>query len=117
MTTNQPLRSLDAAGVRLALGSDAGGEEANPFLNMMLATMHRLNPREALSREQALLAYTSGGAYAEGQADVRGMIKLGMTADLALLSQDVLAAPIEQLPATESVLTLIGGKIVHEILP
>jgi predicted amidohydrolase YtcJ len=114
MATNQPLRSLLAAGVPLALGSDAGGDAASPYLNMMLATQHRLNPKEALTREQALLAYTSGGAMAEGQESIRGMIKAGMTADMAMLSQDVLTAPLERLPATVSLLTVIGGRVVHE---
>jgi predicted amidohydrolase YtcJ len=42
------------------------------------------------------------------------MIKAGMTADMAMLSQDVLTAPLERLPATVSLLTVIGGRVVHE---
>jgi predicted amidohydrolase YtcJ len=108
------LKSLVRAGIPLALGSDAGGKEANPFLNMMLAAAYRANPSEALSRQEALLAYTSGGAYAEGQEKVRGAIRAGLVADLALLSQDVLTVPLNALPSTISVLTIVGGEIVHE---
>jgi predicted amidohydrolase YtcJ len=111
-----PLKSLLAEGIPVALGSDAGGEGANPFLNIMLATLHPLNPAEALTREQALLAYTSGGAFAEGEEGVRGIIRAGMRADLALLSQDILSAPVEALPETRSVLTVVGGKVAHEAL-
>lgn len=108
------LRSLLAAGVPLSLGSDAGGDGSNPFLNIMFAVRYDRNPVEALSREQALAAYTLGGAYAEGQERVKGRIAVGMKADLALLSQDVLTAPVERLPATISLLTVVDGVVVYE---
>jgi predicted amidohydrolase YtcJ len=37
-----------------------------------------------------------------------------MLADLAILSQDIFTAPPDALPVTVSVLTLVGGKVVHE---
>ena len=113
-TERMLLKSVVQAGIPLALGSDAGGTEANPYLNMMLAVAYRANPSEALSRNEALLAYTAGGAYAEGQEMVRGAIREGLAADVALLSQDVLTVPLNALPATTSVLTIVNGKIVHE---
>jgi predicted amidohydrolase YtcJ len=109
-----PLKSLISSGIPLAIGSDAGGDGANPWLNLMLATFHPMNPPEALTREQALAAYTAGGAYAEGKEADRGMIRAGMQADLALLSQDVLAVPPPELPKTRSLLTIVDGKIAHE---
>jgi predicted amidohydrolase YtcJ len=108
------LKSLVEGGIPLAIGSDAGGDGMNPWLNLMLATIHPMNPAEALTREQALTAYTAGGAHAEGKEAERGMIRVGMQADLALLSQDVLAVPPPQLPATRSLLTIVGGKVAHE---
>jgi hypothetical protein len=107
-------RSLLKAGVPLAIGSDSGGPETNPFLNMMLACTYAGNPGEALSREEALLAYTAGGAFVERQEEKRGRIKPGLAADLAVLSQDVLTTPLESLPATHSLLTLVDGEVVFE---
>ena len=75
------LKSILDEGIPLALGSDAGGDGANPWLNIMLATIHPMNHAEALTREQALTAYTAGGAYAEGKEADRGMIRAGMQAD------------------------------------
>ena len=44
----------------------------------------------------------------------KGTLSPGMLADIAMLSQDIFTAPPDALPATFSVLTLVGGKVVHE---
>jgi predicted amidohydrolase YtcJ len=111
--TYQPLRSLIEAGIPVALGSDGPN---NPYLNMMFAAMHPTNPKEAITIEQAVKAYTKGSAYAEFMEKEKGMIKAGMLADLVVLSQDIFSIPLQALPATESVLTMINGKIVYSTL-
>jgi predicted amidohydrolase YtcJ len=110
-----PLRSLLAAGIPLALSSDSNSvdDTANPFLNIMIAVSYPRRPDEALTREQALRAYTAGGAYAEREEAHKGTIMRGMAADLAVLSQDILIAPLEALPATTSLLTVVDGAIIH----
>jgi predicted amidohydrolase YtcJ len=40
-----------------------------------------------------------------------------MLADLAILSQDIFSIPVEGLPATTSVVTIVGGRVVHEAQP
>jgi hypothetical protein len=109
----QPVRSTLAAGVPLAIGSDGPG---NPFLNLMFAVTHPTRPDEALTREQAVVAYTRGSAYAEFAEREKGTLAPGMLADLAVLSQDIFTVPVQALPATTSVLTLVGGAIVHDAL-
>lgn len=104
-------RSLLARGVPLALGSDG---PLNPYLNMMFVTDHLANPPEALSIEQALAAYTRGAAHAQREETRKGIIAPGMAADLAVLSQDITRVPAASLPDTESVMTIIGGRIVLE---
>ena len=42
----------------------------------------------------------------------RGTLEPGKLADLAVLSQNILEIPAEALPATEAVLTMVGGKII-----
>lgn len=109
----QPLASVLDAGVPIALGADAGGEARNPWLNVMLAVAHPANPGEALTVEQAVIAYTRGAAVAERMEAEKGTLAPGMLADLAVLSQDVFTVPADALPGTTSVLTVIGGQIVH----
>jgi predicted amidohydrolase YtcJ len=109
----QPLRSLVEAGIPLALGSDG---PLNPFLNIHGAASHPNNPAEALSVEEALLAYTRGAAYAEFTDHEKGILAPGMLADLAVLSQDIFSIALQELPSTRAVLTMVGGRIVHDEL-
>jgi predicted amidohydrolase YtcJ len=105
------LKSTVAAGIPLALGSDG---PLNPYLNLMFATVAAGNPAEAISREQAIAAYTRGSAMAEFAEDRKGTLTAGAMADLAVLSQDVFKVPTDVLPQTTSVLTIVGGRVVYE---
>jgi predicted amidohydrolase YtcJ len=108
------LKGFVTAGIPLALGSDGGVKEQNPFLNLMLAVLVPSAPSQALTREQALTAYTSGGAYAEGQEKRKGRLAPGFAADLAVLSHDVLTVPTPQIPETTSLLTMVDGEVIFE---
>ena len=105
------VRSLLAAGIPLGIGSDG---PRNPFLNLMFAITNPNTPSESLSREEAVAAYTSGSAYAEFAERDKGMLAPGMLADLAVLSADIFAIPPTALPATVSVLTLVGGRVAYD---
>jgi predicted amidohydrolase YtcJ len=107
----QPLRSLLAAGIPLAFGSDG---PTNPYLNIMFASLDPDRPSEAITREQAVVAYTLTSAYAEFAEKDTGSLEPGKLADLAVLSQDIFTVDASELPKTESVLTMVGGKIVYD---
>jgi predicted amidohydrolase YtcJ len=111
-----PLQSLLKAGIPVAFGSDG---PLNPYLNILFAVTHPANPPEALTREQAVTAYTRGAAYAEFAETQKGTLAPGMVADLAVLSQDIFTVPLGDLPKTESVLTILGGEITYDaaVLP
>ena len=104
-------RSLIDLGIHYAIGSDG---PINPFLNIMFASIHPARPAEAITREQAVRAYTAGSAFAELSETKKGSIAKGMLADLAVLSQDIFAVPADALPGTTSVMTIVGGKIVYD---
>lgn len=104
-----PVKSLLKAGIPIALGSDG---PMNPGLNILLATT--ANAAEAITREEAIDAYTRGAAYAEGMENEKGTIAAGKLADLAILSQDIFRVPAEALPETVSVLTIVDGKVAYD---
>jgi predicted amidohydrolase YtcJ len=107
----QPMKSLIDAGIPLAIGSDG---LLNPYLNILWATTHPANPKEALTREQAVVAYTAGSAYAEFAERDKGQLIPGALADLAVLSADLFSVPHDELPKIQSVLTLLSGRPVHD---
>jgi predicted amidohydrolase YtcJ len=109
----QPIKSLLAANVDLALGSDG---PLNPFLNMMFAILHPGNPGEAMTREQVMHAYTMGSASAEFAERDKGSLTPGKLADLAVLSQDIFTVDPTMLPGTRAVLTIVNGRVIRDEL-
>ena len=107
----QPLKSLVKAGIPLALGSDG---PLNPYMGIMFASLHPDRPAEAITREEAVTAYTLGSAYAEFAEKDKGSLAPGKLADIAVLSQDIFTVAPDALPGTTALLTLVGGKVAYE---
>ena len=102
-----PLRSLVAAGARLALGSDAPVAPLDPWTAMSAATARARqdgrgpwHAEQALTRHEALTASTRG----------RGRIRVGDPADLAVLDVDPLTASEAEFAAMPVAATLIAGR-------
>jgi predicted amidohydrolase YtcJ len=117
-------RSLLDAGARLAFGSDWSVAPLNPLLGIDAAVNRRTldgkHPagwfaEQKIRVSEAIEAYTIGSAYAASQERDRGSLEAGKLADLVVLSRDILAASErDRIAATEVVLTVVGGKIVHD---
>jgi len=117
-----PWRSLAAAGARLAFGSDAPIETANPWHGLFAAVHRRVpgdgrsdwRPSESVGVETGLAAYTTGPALALGRAD-EGHLEAGARADLAILnvSLDTLLAADERLGVVRARATFVDGREVH----
>ena len=105
------MKTLLLKGIPLGIGSDG---PFNPFLNIMFAVTHPRRPSEAISREEAVIAYTVTNAFAEFEEQNKGTLTVGKVADLAVLSQDIFKISIPALPQTKSVLTMVNGKIVYD---
>jgi predicted amidohydrolase YtcJ len=110
----EPLQSLLDHDIPLALGTDGIGHVMSPWVDIYLTNVHLTHPSEAISLDEAVRAYTRGSAYAEFEEQRKGTLAPGMLADLAVLSQDVFTAPQGAIPATMSVLTLVGGDVVWD---
>ncbi|MFF7501295.1 amidohydrolase [Streptomyces lavendulae] len=116
-----PVRAMLDRGLTVAAGTDATRVSSyNPWVALhWLVTGRTVGgtalrpPAELLDRQEALGLYTRGGARLTGEEDVKGVLREGCYADLAVLSQDYLTVPEEVIPDIESVLTVVGGRIVH----
>ena len=118
-----PFRTLIDTGAVLAFGSDAPVERFNPFLGIYTAVTRKRNPdypeggwypQENITVQEAVKAYTFGGAYAAGEEDRRGTIAPGKLADMIVLSQNIFEIPLDQIRETEVEMTIFNGEIVHE---
>ena len=110
-------------GSTIAAGSDYPVELANPFDGLYSAITrmdHNQLPEngwrasEVLSREDALRAFTLGGAYAAHQEFKLVSLEQGKWADFILVDQDYFKVPIEQLYKTQVLQTWIAGTLRYE---
>jgi hypothetical protein len=116
-----PIARIRELGIPLACGTDANRATSyNPWIGLhWLVTGKTLGgaklqgDRNLLDRTEALRLYTSGGAWVSGEEGKKGTLETGKFADLAILSADYFGVPTEQIKDIESVLTMVGGKVVY----
>lgn len=121
-----PFGSLVAACARLAAGSDWTVSSMNPLEAMQVAVTRRspvdgkgepLNPDEAISLEQIVRAYTTGGAWVNAEESSTGSLECGKAADFIVLDQDIFKIAPEKIGQTKVICTLLDGKPVFGALP
>jgi hypothetical protein len=69
--------------------------------------------RNCLSREEALRLYTQGSSWFSTETGKKGALAQGQLADLAVLTDDYFSVPDEAIKSIESLMTVVGGKVVH----
>jgi predicted amidohydrolase YtcJ/microsomal dipeptidase-like Zn-dependent dipeptidase len=121
-------RTLQKAGVRLSFGSDWPGTNAawytaDPIQGMYAAvTRQTLDgrpeggwyPEERVDLETSLRAYTVNNAWAAGEEGLKGMVRPGLLADLAVWDRDPFAGPAPTLKDRKVLITMVGGRVVFE---
>ena len=71
------------------------------------------HPKQCLSREEALRMFTLDAAYAAFEEDIKGSLTPGKLADVTVLSKDIMTIAEEEIPLTEVVYTIVGGRVVY----
>ena len=125
ISRSPPIVTALRQGVRVGGGTDAHRVMSyNPFVSLKWMTDGRtvdgLPTRgrgELVTREMALRLYTSGSAWFAFDETRRGTLEAGKLADLAVLDRDYLTVPADDLPKLQSLLTMVGGRIVHAAAP
>ena len=118
-------KSLLVSKARLAFGSDWYVAPPTPLMGIYAAVTRRTLdekrpggwvPEQKIAVEDALRAYTSGGAYAGFSEGTRGILKKGMLADLTMIDRDLTRIAPETIRDARIVRTIVNGKVVYEAL-
>jgi predicted amidohydrolase YtcJ len=112
-------------GLHVGGGTDAHRVMSyNPFASLQwmidgksIAGTPTRDEEELPSREEALRLYTAGSAWFTFDEVRRGTLAPGKLADLAVLTKDFLTVPTDQIGGIESLLTMVGGRIVYAAGP
>jgi predicted amidohydrolase YtcJ len=118
-----PFRMILDSGVHAGMSSD-GMQIApmNPFIHAYYAVTGRnargelINAGQQISRQEVLALYTSANSWFLGgpDQDQLGTLEPGRLGDVVVLDRDYFSVPDDQLRKVRSVLTVVGGKIVHD---
>jgi predicted amidohydrolase YtcJ len=116
-----PIRKMIDLGIPVGAGTDATRVASyNPWLSLYWLVAGKTvggaslySEANRLSREEALMLYTQGSSWFSGESGKKGAIAIGQLADLTALTEDYLSVPEEKIKGIESVLTIVGGKIVY----
>jgi predicted amidohydrolase YtcJ len=116
-----PIQRMLAAGVPVGLGTDATRVASyNPWVALSwivngttVGGLQLYSERNRLDRETALKLYTRGSAWMSREEDRKGRLAPGQYADFAVLSDDYLAVPAEEIRNISSVLTVVDGEVVY----
>ena len=116
-----PIKTALDLGVMVGAGTDAHRVSSyNPFVSLRWYLDGRtidggtsFSEKERPTREQALRMYTLNSAWFANDDKKRGSLEPGKYADLAVLTKDYMTAPMEEISGIESLLTMLGGKVVY----
>ncbi len=116
-------QGIAAGGARLSFGSDWPVVSLDPFIGIQSAVTRQRDdgtppggwvPEQRVSLDQALAAYTGDAAYGQFEDHLKGTLTPGKLADVIVLSQDLFKIAPLDIRKTRVLLTIVGGKIVHE---
>jgi predicted amidohydrolase YtcJ len=120
-----PIARIREMGIPLACGTDANRATSyNPWIGVhWLLTGKTLGgaklqgDKNLLDRTEALRLFTAGGAWISSEEAKKGTLEPGKLADLVILNADYFSIPVDEVKDLESVLTMVGGKVVYAAAP
>jgi predicted amidohydrolase YtcJ len=117
-----PFRMIVDNGIHAGMSSD-GMQIApmNPFIHAYYAVTGRnalgdvINVGQQISRQEVLDLYTRANAWFLGEADEDqlGTLEVDRLGDIVVLNRDYFTVPEDEIRRVRSVLTVVGGNIVH----
>src|SRR5690606_12939111 len=113
-------RELINSGAVVTNGTDAPVEDVDPIASFYASVSRRtargsvFYGEQRMTREEALRSYTLNNAYAAFEENEKGSITPGKLADIVVLSRDIMTVPEEEIPGTQVVYTILGGRIRYQ---
>lgn len=117
--TSYPWRTLIESGAIIGNGTDVPVEPIDAIasyyatVSRMTVKGERFHPEHVMTREEALTSYTLNNAIAAFEEDVKGTLTPGKYADFVVLSNDLLTVEEDKIPATEVLMTFVGGELKY----
>ena len=108
------------SGAVVTNGTDAPVEDVDPIASYYATVSRKLKdgsvfyPDQRMSRMEALKSYTINGAFAAFEDGSKGSLKPGKYADVVVLSKDIMTIPEDEIPTTQVVYTVVGGKVRYK---
>jgi len=113
-------RSLIDAGALVSNGTDTPVERVNPIEGFYAAVTRRpvgqepFFPEQRMTRQEALRSYTLDAAHAAFEEHLKGSLSPGKSADIVVLSHDILTMPEDKILDARVLHTIVGGKVLYE---
>jgi len=113
-------QKLMKTGAMVGNGTDAPVEDVSPLASFYASVSRKLKdgtvfyPDQRMTREEALKSYTWNNAYAAFEEKLKGSLETGKLADITVLSRDIMTIPEDEIPATDVVYTIVGGKVAFD---
>ena len=116
-------RDLIDTGAIIVNGSDVPVEPINPLASFYSSVTRKTlkgfpnngyEPKQKMTRLEALKSYTINGAYAAFEEKIKGSIEIGKYADFTVLSKNIITVPENEILNTKVLYTIINGKIEYQ---
>ena len=115
-------QTLLNSGARIVNGTDAPVEPVNPIPSYYASVTRKTlqgqpdggyEPKEKMTREQALKSYTLDAAFGAFEENIKGSLQVGKRADITVFSQDLMTVPEDKILNTTVSIVVVGGKVAY----
>jgi predicted amidohydrolase YtcJ len=114
-----PMASTLKRGIIFGMHNDGPFTPIEPLASIGVAVTRRsksgdiLGPKESISVDDALRAFTLGNAYASSDEKIKGSLKEGKLGDVVILEADPYRVKPEEIKDIPVAMTIVAGKIAY----
>ncbi|NWG20472.1 MAG: amidohydrolase [Chloroflexi bacterium] len=116
----KPMRTYLDRGIPVIATSDIPSTvHYNPMIGLYSLVTRKtwkgtlIAPQEAVTREEALYAYTVAGAWLTREEQIKGPLSPGFLADMVVLDRDYFTCPVEEIKDIAVDMTVIDGRVAY----